>query len=197
MSDAPSEPQGPCLPAGPPELLLGLVREGAAVHAASVTHNARLMQTFPYPFAAGASLGALMLDFPAVGQGSDLYACRLHNRTWTGSHVYACRLHIGRGCDRAAAIPDAADRHQTGRGAQMGRDQPSVGMVDGARPPTRRTCTSLPRGDTHRRCPITGPVRAVPDSPCPSCWGSSCSSASAPLPRSRDSGLPRRHRPRW
>ena len=34
MSDAPSEPQGPCLPAGPPELLLRLVREGAAVHAA-------------------------------------------------------------------------------------------------------------------------------------------------------------------
>src|SRR6266404_2879658 len=32
VSDAPSEPQGPCLPAGPPELLLGLVREGAAVH---------------------------------------------------------------------------------------------------------------------------------------------------------------------
>ncbi len=26
------EPQGPCLPAGPPELLLGVVREGAAVH---------------------------------------------------------------------------------------------------------------------------------------------------------------------
>ena len=35
---APSEPQGPCLPAGPPELLLGLVREEAAVHAASLTH---------------------------------------------------------------------------------------------------------------------------------------------------------------
>ncbi len=35
------EPQGPCLPAGPPELLLGLVREGAAVHAAILTHNGR------------------------------------------------------------------------------------------------------------------------------------------------------------
>ena len=47
--DAPSEPQGPCLPAGPPELLLGLVREGAAVHAAILTHYGRLMQTFIRP----------------------------------------------------------------------------------------------------------------------------------------------------
>ena len=38
------EPQGPCLPAGPPELLLGLVREGSAVHAANHTHNGRVMQ---------------------------------------------------------------------------------------------------------------------------------------------------------
>ena len=29
---APSEPQGPCLPAGPPELLLGLVGQEVTVH---------------------------------------------------------------------------------------------------------------------------------------------------------------------
>ena len=39
------EPQGPCLPAGPPELLLGLVREGAAVHAAILTHNGASLAT--------------------------------------------------------------------------------------------------------------------------------------------------------
>ncbi len=45
--DAPSEPQGPCLPAGPPELLLGLFREDSAVHIEIVAHNVELMQTFP------------------------------------------------------------------------------------------------------------------------------------------------------
>ena len=43
---APSEPQGPCLPAGPPELLLRLGREGAA-HGASLTHNRCPLQPFP------------------------------------------------------------------------------------------------------------------------------------------------------
>src|SRR5258706_5614065 len=42
-----SVPQGPCLPAGPPELLLGLFREGSAVHAASITHLDWMMQVFP------------------------------------------------------------------------------------------------------------------------------------------------------
>ena len=41
-----SEPQGPCLPAGPPELLLGLLREETAVHAASLAHFDWLMQAF-------------------------------------------------------------------------------------------------------------------------------------------------------
>src|SRR6187399_894294 len=44
--DAPSVPQGPCLPAGPPELLLGLVREDSAVHIGIVAHNVPMMQTF-------------------------------------------------------------------------------------------------------------------------------------------------------
>src|SRR4051812_26292067 len=38
------EPQGPCLPAGPPELLLGLLREGAAVHAANLSHKTHELQ---------------------------------------------------------------------------------------------------------------------------------------------------------
>src|SRR4051812_35391204 len=33
------EPQGPCLPAGPPELLLGLLREGAAVLLPNLTQK--------------------------------------------------------------------------------------------------------------------------------------------------------------
>ena len=41
VSDAPSEPQGPCLPAGPPELLLRLFREEAAVHRAIIRISQR------------------------------------------------------------------------------------------------------------------------------------------------------------
>src|SRR4051812_28193448 len=44
--DAPLEPQGPCLPAGPPELLLRLGREEAAVHIGNVPHNRWFMQPF-------------------------------------------------------------------------------------------------------------------------------------------------------
>ena len=40
------EPQGPCLPAGPPELLLRLCREEAAVHVRKLPHNTELMQVF-------------------------------------------------------------------------------------------------------------------------------------------------------
>ena len=40
------EPQGPCLPAGPPELLLRLGREEAAVHIGNVPHNRWFMQPF-------------------------------------------------------------------------------------------------------------------------------------------------------
>ena len=42
-----SEPQGPCLPAGPPELLLRVTREGTAVHVRDYTHSPRSMQPFP------------------------------------------------------------------------------------------------------------------------------------------------------
>ena len=40
-----SEPQGPCLPAGPPELLLRVTREGTAVHVRDYTHSPRFHAT--------------------------------------------------------------------------------------------------------------------------------------------------------
>src|SRR4029077_18384958 len=49
--DAPSEPQGPCLPAGPPELLLRFLGE-VAVHSGNLTHIPESMQPFrPRPLA--------------------------------------------------------------------------------------------------------------------------------------------------
>ena len=44
---APSEPQGPCLPAGPPELLLRLGREEVPAHLADLTRVRRFTQPFP------------------------------------------------------------------------------------------------------------------------------------------------------
>ena len=68
--DAPLEPQGPCLPAGPPELLLRVVREETAVHVRDYTHNREVMQRFVDEFLRASPPGARPVIRPRWGHQS-------------------------------------------------------------------------------------------------------------------------------
>ena len=209
------EPQGPCLPAGPPELLLGLVREGAAVHAAIITHSGWKMQP---PSA----------NLHPVVMGWYTSPVPRHRRTRRASFRPPARL--VRACAFAAVAafalpalsppqvdgpepaaarviqpaPTALPAQPTGQVAGAAQESEAAASPDtaAARPSsirlTRRTCTI-----TAGRSPRPG-SRCHSDPPAgPGSWTASCSttastwrrSAATPVGAAHDGVGPRRRPP--